>query len=214
MEPGFARAVERVLGDDRAGFAQAVPLDQRDVELGLELLEHLDGQRRRATDANPQGQGHVNRRVDHAPVKLGNGRQDRRLPLEDLLQDVAHRVQRFDEHHRPAHQQRQQQPHGQHVAVKQGQQHGKPVGGDGLQDDATALDVVEQVPVRKHRALGPARRARSVDDHRQVCFGALGHRQVLTGLGLEFLPIAQLGTASTAAEPPPARGDARRGRRR
>ena len=45
MEPGFARAVERVLGHHRAGLAQAVAFDQRDMELGLEFLEHL----RRAT---------------------------------------------------------------------------------------------------------------------------------------------------------------------
>ena len=175
---GFARAVQRVLGDDRAGFAQAVAFDEGDVELGLELLEHLGGQRRRAADAEAQGQGDVDRGVDHAAVKLGNGRQDGGLPLENLLQDVAHGVQRFDQHHRAAHQQRQQQPDGQHVAVEQRQQDGEPVGLDGLQHDAAALDVVEQVAVRKHRALGPAGGAGGVDDHGQVGLGRLRGRRL------------------------------------
>ena len=56
MEPALRVPSQRVLGDDRAGFAQAVTFDERDVELGLELLEHLGGQRRRAADADAQGQ--------------------------------------------------------------------------------------------------------------------------------------------------------------
>ena len=72
----FARMVERVFGHHRAGFAQSVTLDERNVEPGLELLEDLGGQRRGTADTDPQGQGDVNRRIDHAPVKLGDGGQD------------------------------------------------------------------------------------------------------------------------------------------
>ena len=140
-------------------------------------LSTCAGQRRGAADAHAQGQGDRDRGVDHAAVELRDGRQDGRLPLEDLLQHVAHRVQRFHQHDRAADQQRQQQPNGQHVAVKHGQQHGEPVGGNGLQHDPAALDVVEQVAVREHRALGPAGRAGGVNDHRQVGLGTLGKRR-------------------------------------
>ena len=138
--------------------------------LASNSLSTWAGQRRGAADADAQGQGRLDRRIDHAAVKLRDGRQDGGLALENLLQDVAHRVQRLHQHDRPAHQQRQQQPDRQHVAVEQRQQHGKAVGGHGLQHDPAALDVVEQVAVREHRALGPARGAGGVNDHRQVGF--------------------------------------------
>jgi hypothetical protein len=87
-------------------------------------------------------------------------------------------MQRLDQHNRAAYQQRQEQPDGQHVAVEEREQDGEPVGGDSLQHQAAALDVMEQVAVRKHRALRPASRAGGVNDDGQVGLGRRGERWI------------------------------------
>ena len=48
------------------------------------------------------------------------------------------------------------------------QQHDKAVVIQRRQHHAAALDIVQQIAVRQHRALGPPGRAGRVDDHRQV----------------------------------------------
>src|SRR5258708_27635393 len=76
---GFARAVQGVLRYHWTGLAQSIALDQGDVEFGLKLLKDLRRQRRRAADANPQGQWAINGSIDQAAVKLRNTRQHRGL---------------------------------------------------------------------------------------------------------------------------------------
>ena len=79
--------------------------------------------------------------------------------------------------------------------MEEREQDGEPVGGDGLQHDAAALDVMEQVAVREHRALGPAGRAGGVDDHSHVGFCALGKRRMagfrseVCGCRIQFLQL-------------------------
>ena len=56
--------------------------------------------------------------------------------------------------------------------MEQRQHHRQAVRLHRLQHDAAARHVVQQVAVRQHRPLRPARRARRVNDHRQVPFAA------------------------------------------
>ena len=162
------------------------------------------GQRGGAADAQPQRQRHRDGRIDHAPVELGYSRQNRRLALQDLLQNVAHRVEGFNQDNRAAHQQGQQQSDCEHVAVEQGQQHHKTVQLDRLQHDPAALDIVQQVAVREHCALGTPGCPGGVNEDRQISslgIGPVGRRVNLAvavpgGKRAQFLDSKQMQTWS------------------
>ena len=77
-------------------------------------------------------------------------------------------MQRLHQHDGAADGERQENPHRHHVSVKQRQDHGEGIFLDHCQYEAAALDVVQQVAVRKHRALRFARRAGRVNDDGQV----------------------------------------------
>jgi ribonuclease D len=199
---GFAGAVEGVFGDDGAGLTQTVTLDERDVELGLELLEHLGWQRGGPADADAQGQGDVAGGVDHAAVELGDGGEDGCLALEHFLEHVADGVDGFDEDDGPADEQRQEQADRQHVAMEQRQQDAEAVGGDGAQDNAAAFDVVEEVLMGKHGTFGAAGCAGGVDDDREVgCLRLEGFpRSAAGGIGLDRFHVDQLQTGPHGLE--------------
>jgi hypothetical protein len=63
--------------------------------------------------------------------------------------------------------QRQQHAHCEHVAVKKRQNDGVTIRFEGVEDDAAAGDVVQEVAVREHRALGTTGGAGGVDDDGQ-----------------------------------------------
>jgi hypothetical protein len=88
--------------------------------------------------------------------------------MVDFLDDVLGRMQGADDDHGAADGERQQDAHGEHEAVKHGQQDREAIVVHGAEHDAAALDVVEEIAMGEHRALGPARGAAGVDDDGKV----------------------------------------------
>jgi len=164
--------VQRIFGNHRAGLAQAVAFDERHFEFFLELAQRLHRQRRGTADENADRQRGWQLRAENHPVKRWHGGQDRRMARKNFLQHRARRMQRFHKHNRTAGSERQKNPDGHHIRVKHRQNHGETIVRHGFQHDAAAIDVVEQIAVRKHRALWFARRAGSVNDDGQILFGA------------------------------------------
>ena len=115
------------------------------------------------------GSGRVNRRADHAAVKLRNRRQASSpaaegFPATRCASGCSDLISTIE----PPTSSGSNTPDRQHVTVKHRQQHRHPVRFDGLQHDPAALDVVQQVAVRQHRAFRPAGRAGGVDDDGQA----------------------------------------------
>jgi hypothetical protein len=172
--PRLARGIQRILCHDRAGFAESVTFDERDAELLFEIAQYLNRQRRGAADADAQWQGSGNFRIHQTSIKLRDRRQNGRMALENFLNQIANRMQRFDEHDRRAGEQREHYADSEHVAVKKRQQHRQPIFLHCSEADVTALDVVQQVAIGKHRAFGPTGRAGRVDQDGQIIFATRG----------------------------------------
>src|SRR5205823_6438537 len=145
---GFARTIERVFGDDRTGFTQAVALNEGNAKTRLEFFQDLRGQGRRAADAQADGQRHICGGVRQAAIKLRNSRENGSLALNDLLQRVTDRVQRLDQDNRSADDQGQQNADREHVAMEHWQHDRKAIGRDRLQNDPAAFDIVQQIALR------------------------------------------------------------------
>src|SRR5258706_593268 len=94
---GLASAIQWVFRDHRAGFAEAVALDERDMKFLFEFLKHLAGKGGSAAHAHPQGQGALKRRMHQTAIKLRYGREDRRLALQNLLHNVPYGVERLNQ---------------------------------------------------------------------------------------------------------------------
>jgi hypothetical protein len=197
---GLAHAAKGVLGDDGAGFAQAVAFDDGDVMFGFKVFEDLHGQRGGAADADAERKFPGQIGVGEGAIELGDRRQHGGLALIHFAQHVLGLIEGFDEDDARAFEQRQQQPHCEHVAVKKRENDGVAVGFEGVEDDATTGDIVEEVGVGEHRTLGTARGAGGIDDDGQIRFQTRGWRMEGGGWrlddGLFDLTHLQAGTRS------------------
>ena len=122
--------------------------------------------------------------------KLRHRGKNRGLPVENLLENVLRGMQRFDKHDGSTDQERQEHPDRQHETVKHRQQHRDPIRAHRLQHLPTTLDVMKEISVREHDALGASGRAGSVDQNGQVTFPRF--LRDLAGFGkIDLQPIFQ-----------------------
>ena len=170
--------MQRVEAGDRAGLAEAVPLEQRDADVLVERLEHLQRQWRGAAHANTQRHAWRHLHVGQRAVKLRDRRQDGRLVAQQLADDVLGRMQRLDRHDRQALCHWQQHAHGHAEAVKHRQQTRHAILRRQFQFLHHSPDISQQVVVAEHRALRLAGGAGGVNDQRQVLARLAGRWQL------------------------------------
>ena len=170
MLPSLCVAFVRIGHDRRDCFSQAVAFDQPRAGTGLELVLDALGQRRRPDEDALEAVQVVLAHVGHVAKRHEHGRhadEEGRLGLLDGLEHVLG-LETGHQHDLGAGQQRrvhsdahaeavEQRQHGQHALLR-------PHVDPGLQ----LVRVGHQGEVRQHDALGGARRAAAVDQHRHI----------------------------------------------
>src|SRR5689334_16405747 len=87
--------------------------------------------------------------------------------LKDFLNDVFGRMKSFYQNDRAANEHWQQHTDRQHETVEHGQEHDKTVFADGKEFVLAALNIGQEVGVRKHGAFGMSGGSRSIEDDSQ-----------------------------------------------
>src|SRR3954447_18160397 len=190
----LALALAVVERGDRRGLAQAVPLEDRAIELVLEVAHELAGQRRAArdTDAQRRGVGVVGMLVvEDRAVHRRHAHEDRHAVAPDDLQRLGG-IEARDQGQRGAGGHRRVERARLAERVEQRQRPEDHVVGRRVVERARDLGVAAQVVVRELGALGLAGRARRVEDDGGVVVGAVGDVGQRVVLADELLELPRL----------------------